>query len=199
MVEGVFTGALPLKRIDALERIISAIPRDAALIATTGYCGRELYTVGDHERNFYVVGSMGGASAIGLGAALNCGREIVVLDGDGAALMKLGNLATIGAEAPMNLTHIILDNGMHESTGGQMTVSAGVDFAAIAAAAGYAFAARADDPAELDRAIANALAVPGPRLLHVRVSPSRIEKLGRPKIAPFDAARRFRSYLGGAS
>lgn len=198
-VQGAFTGAAPPRRIDGLERIAAAVPRSAALIATTGYCGRELYTLGDSERNFYVVGSMGGASAIGLGVALNCNREIVVLDGDGAALMKLGNLATIGAQAPENLTHIVLDNGMHESTGGQMTVSAGVDFAAIAAAAGYAFAARADDLQGLERALAMALAVPGPRLLHVRVSPSRVEKLGRPKIAPVEVARRFRSYLGGAS
>lgn len=194
---GAFTGGRAPRRIEAIERIVARLPQGAGVIATTGFCGRELYTAGDHERNLYVVGSMGGASAIGLGAALNSDREIVVLDGDGAALMKLGNLATIGAEAPANLTHIILDNGMHESTGGQMTVSAGVDFAAIAAATGYAHAARLDRIEDLDAALEAAFAVKGPRLLHVRVSPSRIEKLGRPKVAPAEVARRFRAYLTG--
>lgn len=194
-VEGVFLGGAAPKRIAVLERIVADLPPKAALIATTGYCGRELHAIGDHDRNLYVVGAMGGASAIGLGAALNCDRDIVVLDGDGAALMKLGNLATIGAERPGNLTHIVLDNGMHESTGGQMTVSAGVDFAAVAAAAGYAHVARADDLQGVDAALATAFKAEGPRLLHVRVSPSRVARLGRPKIPPREVARRFQAYL----
>jgi phosphonopyruvate decarboxylase len=75
---------------------------------------------------------------MGLGVALSVRRPLVVLDGDGAALMKLGAMATIGARAPGNLVHIVLDNGVHDSTGGQATVSAGVDFAGIALACGYA-------------------------------------------------------------
>ncbi|MBA5778746.1 phosphonopyruvate decarboxylase [Stappia sp. F7233] len=197
VAKGTFTGGEAPRRIEVIERITARLPQGAGVIATTGFCGRELYTAGDHERNLYVVGSMGGASAIGLGAALNSDREIIVLDGDGAALMKLGNLATIGAEAPANLTHIILDNGMHESTGGQMTVSAGVDFAAIASATGYAHAARLDRLEDLDAALDEAFTVKGPRLLHVRVSPSKVEKLGRPKVSPADVARRFRTYLTG--
>ena len=69
---------------------------------------------------------MGCAGAMGLGVALNIGRPVVVLDGDGAALMKLGALATIGAQGPENLIHLVLDNGVHDSTGGQATVSANV-------------------------------------------------------------------------
>lgn len=196
-VVGTFAAGGAPRRIDALERLRVVAPQRAGLIATTGYCGRELYTLGDDERNFYVVGSMGGASAIGLGAALNSGREIVVLDGDGAALMKLGNMATIGAQAPRNLTHVILDNGMHESTGGQMTVSPGVDFAGIGRASGYAFVARASTLEDLDAVLNEAFAAEGPRLIHVRVSPSHVENLARPKAAPYDVARRFRAFLSG--
>ncbi len=192
---GDFEGAAPPRRIDVLEMIRRSVPDGAGLIATTGYCGRELYTIEDAPAHFYSVGAMGGASAIGLGAALISTREIVVLDGDGAALMKLGNLATIGAEAPRNLTHVILDNGCHESTGGQLTVANGVDFAAIAAACGYRFTARADTAAGAARLLAEALAAPGPRLLHLRVAPSRVETLPRPAVTPDEVARRFREYL----
>lgn len=195
---GAFSGDTPPRRIDVMERIVSALPASAGIIATTGFCGRELFALKDEPRNFYVVGSMGGASAIGLGAALNHSGEIVVLDGDGAALMKLGNMATIGAEAPKNLTHVILDNGVHESTGGQMTVSAGVDFATIASAVGYTHVARADRLDDVDRLMKEAMAVQGPRLLHIRVGPSAIANLPRPTVAPPDFARRFRDFLSAA-
>ena len=192
---GDFTGAKPPRRVEVLDMIRSAAPSGAGLIATTGFCGRELYALEDAPAHLYTVGSMGGASAIGLGTALNSDREIVVLDGDGAALMKLGNLATIGAEQPANLTHVILDNGLHESTGGQRTVSPGVDFATVASACGYAFAGRADTTDATDALLNAALAVPGPRLLHLKVAPSRIENLPRPKVTPKAVARRFREYL----
>lgn len=194
-IAGAFSRTHAPRRIDVLERINANAPEGAGLIATTGFCGRELYSLGDAARNFYVVGSMGGASAMGLGAALNTGREIIVLDGDGAALMKLGNLATIGAQAPENLTHILLDNGMHESTGGQMTVSEGVDFAEIARASGYAYVARAGSLENIDGILKNAFAAKGPRFIHVRVSPSKVENLPRPKVTPVEVARRFRDYL----
>jgi phosphonopyruvate decarboxylase len=116
-------------RVAMLERFLAVAPEAAAVIATTGKCGRELLTLADRPQHLYQVGSMGGASAMALGVALNTTRPVVVLDGDGAALMKLGNLATIGSRAPANLVHIILDNGVHDSTGGQATVSLSVDFA----------------------------------------------------------------------
>lgn len=188
-------GAVPARRVAVMERVVAALPPGAGVVATTGFTGRELFTLEDHPRNLYCVGSMGGASAIGLGAALNSSRQIVVLDGDGAALMKLGNMATIGAEAPENLTHVILDNGMHESTGGQATVSPQVDFAAVAAACGYRFAARVEGLDQAEAAFRAALDQPGPRCLHIRVAASGMENLGRPTTAPRDVARRFRAYL----
>ena len=119
-------------------RLVQAGAGDAAIVATTGKCGRELFTLGDRAQQIYLVGSMGCASAVGLGLALNVDRPVIVLDGDGAALMKMGNTATIGAYAPRNLVHIVLDNGVHDFTGGQGTVSPGVDFAGVAQACGYA-------------------------------------------------------------
>lgn len=197
--QGTFEGGDRPRRMEAIERLLARVGPEAAVIATTGYCGRELFTLGDAARNLYVVGSMGGASAIGLGASLHTKHEIVVLDGDGAALMKLGNFATIGAAGPANLTHIVLDNEMHESTGGQFTVSNGVDFAEVAAAAGYAQVARADSLDGMEAALGGMLSAPGPRFLHCKLAAGTHPKLGRPDIPPPVVARRFRDFLAGGS
>jgi phosphonopyruvate decarboxylase len=186
-------GALP-RRFDALERLVALAP-DAAIVATTGKCGRELFTLDDREQHIYQVGSMGCASAMGLGVALNTERRVIVLDGDGAALMKMGNLATVGAQNPENLIHIVFDNGVHDSTGGQATVSAGVDFARVALACGYASAATTDDIAGFEVSVAAALKAKGPHFIRIRVQPGSIKNLGRPTVTPYDVARRFRAFL----
>ena len=183
------------KRAACLEAVLKAVPDEAAVIATTGKCGRELFTIADRKQHLYQVGSMGGASGMGLGVALNTRRPVVVLDGDGAALMKLGTFATIGAHTPKNLIHVVLDNGVHDSTGGQPTVSASVDFAAIAAACGYAGASMVDSVRGLEAALKHSLEVPGPHLLHVRIAPGSMDKLGRPTVKPADVARRFKDFL----
>jgi phosphonopyruvate decarboxylase len=190
-------GGLRPARIAALERILERIPEDAAVIATTGKCGRELFTLADRPQHLYQVGSMGCAGAMGLGVALNARRPVVVLDGDGAALMKLGAFATIGARGPENLVHVVLDNGVHDSTGGQATVSANVDFAQVALACGYRRAASCDSIDGLGRALLEALAKPGPALVHLRIAPGSVGNLGRPAIAPPEVARRFRAFLAG--
>jgi phosphonopyruvate decarboxylase len=181
--EEFLTGNMQARRIDALERLIAELPEDAAIIATTGYCGRELFTLADRPQHIYQVGSMGGASAMGLGVALNVERPVVVLDGDGAALMKMGNMATIGARQPGNLVHVVIDNGAYESTGGQATVSPGVDFSAVARACGYRYAATADSLTGFAHALKRALATPGPRLVHLKVVPGTLDKLGRPTVS----------------
>jgi phosphonopyruvate decarboxylase len=122
-----------------------------------------------------------------------------VVDGDGAALMKLGTLATIGAYAPGNLVHLLLDNGVHDSTGGQATVSPHVDFAAIAIACGYRQAASCDSLSGFDAALGDALAAEGPVFVHMRIAPGSLEKLGRPTIPPHEVARRFQRFLAGAA
>ena len=183
-------------RASLLERLLALLPDEAAVIATTGKCGRELFTLSDRKQHLYQVGSMGGASGMALGVALTCPeRPVVVVDGDGAALMKLGSFATIGSRRPKNLVHVLLDNGVHDSTGGQSTVSATVDFAAVALACGYTSASSVDDPDGFDRALATALANGGPSLIHARIKPGSMTTLGRPTIPPHEVAIRFRSFL----
>ena len=183
-------------RMDLLRAAQALVPAEAAVVATTGKTGRELFTCEDRPQQLYQVGSMGSASAMGLGIALNTQRPVLVLDGDGAALMKLGTVATIGAYAPGNLIHVVFDNGVHDSTGGQATVSPNVDFAAVAQACGYPRAFRCDNEVGFARALEAAFAEsPRPVLIHALIAPGSRANLGRPTIAPRDVARRFRSFL----
>ena len=158
-------------RAASLERLLGLLPEAAAVIATTGKCGRELFTIADRPQHLYQVGSMGCAPGMGLGVALNAANPVVVVDGDGALLMKMGTLATIGAYAPENLMHIVFDNAVHESTGCQPTVSANV--------------------------VATALGRAGPHLVHMRIRPGSMAGLGRPTVKPRDVARRFKAFLAG--
>ncbi len=182
-------------RVAAMERLLELVPGRAALIATTGFTGRELFTVSDRKQHLYQVGSMGCAAGMGLGVAVNSDRPVVILDGDGAALMKLGTLGTIGAYAPKNLIHIVFDNGAYESTGGQPTVSPTVDFAGVALACAYPSVFSCDNIKGFDDAMSKALSQDGPHLIHMKVSRGMIEGLGRPKITPPEVAQRFKAFL----
>ncbi len=193
-VEDRLDGAPPT-RYAALERFISVVPEAVAIIATTGKCGRELFTIADRDQHLYQVGSMGCGVAQGLGVALNTARPVVVLDGDGGALMKLGSLATVGAERPSNLIHVVLDNGTYDSTGGQPTMSGGVDFAAVAVACGYAHGYRCDGLNGFEAAVQSSLRRAGPHLIHLKIQPGSRSELGRPTVKPSDVARRFRNFV----
>jgi phosphonopyruvate decarboxylase len=185
-----------LARIGVLERVLALVPNEAGIVATTGKTGRELFTLADRDQHLYLVGSMGCASGLALGIAVNSRRNVIVLDGDGAALMKFGSLATIGACAPGNLVHVLLDNGVHESTGGQPTVSPIVDFADAALACGYPSAYCCDSLDGFDRAFREALDDgAGPTMIHVRIRPGSLDKLGRPTVPPYEVARRFKAFL----
>ncbi len=183
-------------RMQALERIIEATPQcGSVVIATTGYTGRELYAAADRDNHFYMVGSMGCASALGLGLAMvRPDLHVVVIDGDGAALMRMGNLATLGAYGPANLTHILLDNEAHDSTGAQATVSGGVDFAAIAAACGYASVHRGAEIPSLT-AFLGAQTKGGPHFMHLKISTGTIDKLPRPSISPPEVLQRLLDHI----
>lgn len=194
-VQGVFDTSTPPRRAEVLDLLRTRLSAQTGLVATTGFCARELYALGDAAQNLYVVGSMGGASAIGLGAAIGSHKPIAVLDGDGAMLMKLGNLATIGTRRPEHFTHVLLDNGMHESTGRQQTVAPAIDFAAIAAASGYRTVHRCDSLAALTEILNGIENAPSPRFIHMRVRPSDWPDLPRPAITPPEVAARFRNFL----
>lgn len=170
------------------------LPGDV-IIATTGYTGRELFAGADQPNQFYMVGSMGCAASLGLGLALTRSeRRVIVLDGDGALLMRLGAMATVGHYRPDNMVHVLLDNGMHESTGGQATASSTVDFCAIAAACGYPRVSEAADA----EALGGILGKQGSGLRFVRcpVLPGLADDLPRPCITPEGVTTRLRRYLG---
>ena len=153
-------------------RIVTATAPGAAVVATTGFTGRDTFAVADAPGNFYMQGSMGHASSIGLGvAATHPERTVVVLDGDGALLMHLGALSMIGSEAPANLIHVVLDNRVHESTGGQATTSRTTSFRDLALAAGYASAVVCEDEETVRTAMSRAQAASGPHLVCVKTLP----------------------------
>jgi len=190
------TGASPLSRHDALRSIVEHTPAsNTVIIATTGYTGRELFRICDRENQLYMVGSMGCASSLGLGLSLaKPDLKIVVIDGDGAALMRMGNFATVGHYAGKNLVHILLDNEVHESTGAQATVSATVDFAAVAHACNYPLVSRGQDPAVLDD-LFNAGHPHGPRFAHLKIRSGTADGLPRPDIAPEQVLQRLMHHI----
>ena len=183
-------------RYEILEKINSKINNKIAVIATTGKTGRELFTINDCENYFYQVGSMGCASAIALGVALNSKKKIIVLDGDGALLIKLGNMSTLGANKPANLIHILLDNNVHDSTGQQLTNASTVEFANIAINCGYKKSFSIDNTNDfskiLDKSINN---TSGPIFIHIKINKGSIKNLGRPTINPSKVAKRFKNFL----
>jgi phosphonopyruvate decarboxylase len=189
------TAGIRPARSDVLKSFLGIAPDGGAVVSTTGMTSRELFTLEDRRQHLYMVGSMGCAAGIALGVALNTQRPVFVLDGDGAALMKLGTLATIGAYAPQNLIHVILDNGVHDSTGRQPTVSGIVDFGGVAIACGYRFAAACDDVAGFGEAVGCALSRRGPALIHAKIRPGSMHPLGRPSFSPVAVARRFKQFL----
>jgi phosphonopyruvate decarboxylase len=137
---------------------------------------------------------MGCASSFALGvASAQPRRRVIVLDGDGALLMRLGALTTIGYERPNNLLHIVLDNEVHESTGGQATVSHSVDFCAIAAASGYPTTARVESPEALAQIVG--AADTGLCFAHVKILTGVPDNLPRPSITPAQVADRLRVFL----
>jgi phosphonopyruvate decarboxylase len=195
-LRGVAVNALPSRR-EALQRVIAHTPIESTVVlASTGFCGRELYAIDDRPNQLYMVGSMGCLSSLALGLALARPQlRVIALDGDGAALMRMGAFATLGTYGPPNLVHILLDNGVHESTGGQATVSANVSFPAVAAACGYASAIESDHLEELDALLA-ARALDGPGFLRLSVKPGTSSDLPRPTVTPADVSVRLMRHIG---
>lgn len=185
------------RREEALKRILDIIPETFPIIATTGKTGRELYTLKDRANHLYCVGSMGYANALGHGIALNTTKKVIIIDGDGAAIMHLGNLVSIGATATPNLVHIVLDNHAYDSTGAQPTVSKKIHFSKIAEGAGYKKIYNCSSLMELDSAIRESLidSTKEPVFIHCLIQTGSMEKLGRPAKLPKEVARRLRNTL----
>lgn len=167
------------------------------IIATTGFTGRELHALCDQPNQLFMVGSMGCASALGLGLSLaRPDLRVIVVDGDGAALMRMGILSTIGTYGAGNLVHLILDNEAHDSTGAQATVSANVDFATIAMACGYGRALGGADPGIVDRLLEPDAGRGRPVLGHLKISSGTLADLPRPSVTPEQVARRLMAHIG---
>jgi len=194
------TPQLRPSRAQALREIVAHSDQSATvLLATTGFCGRELYAVADRASHLYMVGSMGCVTPLALGLALaRPDLKVIALDGDGAALMRLGAFATIGASAPRNLWHLLLDNSVHESTGAQATVSATVAFADVASACGYRSCLDTDSVAELPGWLRPG---DGPHFARLLTRTGTPPDLPRPKISPAQVRERFMQHIssGGRS
>lgn len=183
-------------------RDVMAFAGDAAMVvATTGKIARELHELRaaaglDGASDFLCIGNMGHASHLALGLALaKPQRRVVCLDGDGAVLMHMGALATIGSRAPKNLVHVVLNNGVHDSVGGQPTVGRTVDFAAMASACGYAVAKKIVSADSLAGGLAESAQVEGPIFLDVDVRPGARADLGRPATSPGARTDAFRKWI----
>jgi len=185
-----------MKRLQAIEAIMAHAACNDLVVSTTGLTSRELYHCFDRPGNFYVIGSMGCASMIGLGIALYYTQgKVIVLDGDGAALMRLQALASIGHYQPAGLIHIVLDNARYDSTGGQPTISSTVHFADLAKACGYASAATLARREDLDTVIYRCMNCPGPHFIHIRLLEGTENNVGRPTLTPIAIRDRFVDFV----
>ncbi len=180
-----------LSREEAIQIILEKIENTTTIISTTGKISREIYKINDRKNNFYMVGSMGCASSIALGLYQNISKKIVVFDGDGAVLMKMGTLATIGAYQPEKFLHICFDNETYESTGGQTTVAKNVVLSKIAKAANYKVAVTINNKEGIKKFLKQWNINPNLSFLHIKVKNKTDEKLGRPEETPVDLRDRF--------
>lgn len=168
-----------LSRIEAIKIVKEELQKSGFnFISTNGFISRESYEVAPTD-DFYMMGSMGHALPLGLGAAKYSDKKIAVLDGDGAVLMHLGAMASIAAERPKNLLHVVFDNEAYGSTGGQATLSGQVKLDEIATVCGYKNVYRAVDATGLDAAVKSAAAAEGPSFLLVKVRPGNAKGIKR--------------------
>lgn len=179
-----------LGREEAIQTVVASMDGKDIIVSTTGMISRELfeYRTGKgegHERDFLTVGSMGHASQIALGIALEQpDRRIWCFDGDGAVIMHMGGMAIIAEKAPKNFVHVVFNNGAHDSVGGQPTVGLDIDLCAVAKAVGYRAAFSVDNQEELLAMLGQIKELDGPVFLQVCVKKGNRKDLGRPTTSP---------------
>jgi len=168
---------------------------DQPLIVCNGFPSREAFKLRDRPENFYMIGSMGVASAIGLGVALaKPDKKVVVFDGDGNVLMGMGTLATVGALKPKNFVHVVFDNEVYGSTGNQPTYSRVVRLDQVAKAAGYVNVERVREREDLVYEFKDMLVKEGPSFLLVKVT-EQVEEAPRVALDPPEITRRFKKAI----
>jgi phosphonopyruvate decarboxylase len=195
-------------REDALFALLEAVGPEGVQVSTTGMLSRELFEYRQANgqanssggRDFLTVGGMGHCSAVALGIAMqDPGREVWCLDGDGALLMHLGALPVIAVSAPGSFFHVVFNNGVHDSVGGQPTAVDGVNLAALALAAGYRAAERTDALDEIAGLVARLRDSGGPALLELTVRPGNRQGIGRPTETPRQAKETMMNALAAGA
>ena len=190
-----------MSREEAIEKIMLSAPETAAFVSTTGMASRELYELRDkhgqgHSRDFLTVGGMGHASQIALSIAMQKkDRLIYCIDGDGASIMQMGGMATIGTRNPSNMVHIVLNNGAHDSVGGQPTVGRQIDLCGIAKACGYENVVKASTKEELDAILKDKNTFDKLTFIEVLVRKGARKDLGRPKTTPQENKKAMMEFL----
>jgi phosphonopyruvate decarboxylase len=191
-----------MRREDAVRAVAAHLRESDIIVATTGKTSRELFeyraaTDQRHAGDFLTVGSMGHASQVAMAIAQSCpDRQVVCLDGDGAAIMHLGSLAIIGTRAPGNFKHVIINNGAHDSVGGQPTAGHTIDLPAIASACRYRYTMQVENEADLPAAVKRLRNLDGPVLLEILTSKGARNDLGRPTITPIENKKSFMRNFG---
>ena len=180
-----------LSREEAITSVLDKLTSDDILVSTTGKASREVYEYREkrsqgHENDFLTVGSMGHASQIALGIALHSDRTVFCLDGDGSVIMHMGSLAIIGDNAPRNFKHIVLNNGAHDSVGGQPTAGFSISIPSIAKACGYQNVFTTSSKEELEAQLTQFLNSNGTALLEIKVDTGARSDLGRPESSPVE-------------
>lgn len=192
---------LSLPREQAIETVVRALQPNAAVVSTTGMISRELFEIRErfgqgHEHDFLTVGSMGHASQIALGIALqHPDRPVYCFDGDGASIMHMGSMAITASMHPGNYIHIVFNNGAHDSVGGQPTVGLSIDLCGVAQAVGYCHYISIDNQEDLEKSIAKAQQMEGPIFLEVKVKKGNRKDLGRPTTTPIQNKTALMSFL----
>lgn len=193
---------LPMRREEAIIVAAETLEDNAAVICTTGMSSRELFEFrarGDvgHHRDFLTVGGMGHASQIALGLAMaQPDRPVYCFDGDGAALMHMGSMAIIGQSNANNLIHLVFNNGVHGSVGGQPTVGFKIDMPQIAKGCGYSRAQRVATKLDLQNAIFASRASDGVTFIEVQVRSDNRADIGRPTSTPEQNKVAMMTFLG---
>jgi phosphonopyruvate decarboxylase len=183
-------------RMDYLKIMDEFLSKDDIVLGATGFSGREVYQGMKHQLKFYMMGSMGCLSSLGLGLAKTYpDKRVFVLDGDGALLMKMGAMSTIGEYKPQNLIHICFDNQVYESTGDQSTNASSCDFKMVAEACQYPTTYAIDTPDEFKVIMQNIDKMPKPIFLHIKIKSGTIKDLGRPSCTAIEMKKTFMDKL----
>ena len=189
-----------MAREDIIKHIVRISGEDP-IISTTGKASRELFEAREskgqsHKYDFLTVGSMGHSSSIALGVAINKpNTKIWCVDGDGAVLMHMGSMAVLGANAPKNMIHVVINNGAHETVGGMPSVASKIDLVTIAKACGYPFAISVDSFEKLDSELAAAKSRQELSFIEVKCSIGARDDLGRPTTTAIENKQNFMRYL----